>query len=213
MLHKKDAASLAAYNLLQIKAIKLSPQNPFTWASGMISPIYCDNRISLSFPGVRDQISNTLLEFIRALPQSNAIAGVATAGIPHGAIAAFRLGLPFIYVRSEAKKHGRQNKVEGEIPPGSKIILVEDLISTGGSSLQAATTLLEEGHQVLAVCSIFTYNLAIAKENFTRAGIPLFTVTTFQVLIEIARQQGIVSEEDYHLLIKWQNDPENWQDS
>lgn len=208
-----NTANEAALNLLQIKAIKLSPQNPFTWASGIKSPIYCDNRVSLSYPKVRDHLSNAFLELLRKYPECNVIAGVATAGIPHGAILAYRLGLPFVYVRDSNKKHGRQNKIEGELPPNAKVIMIEDLISTGGSSISAAKCLREEGHEVLAICAIFTYQLEAADQNFQEAKIPLHTITDYPTLIEVAADRQIIDPQNLELLKRWRSSPQNWQDS
>jgi len=205
-----DSASTVAKNLLQIKAIKLSPQNPFTWASGIKSPIYCDNRVSLSHPSVRDEISDAFVEIIQCFPNCNAIAGVATAGIPHGAILAYRLGLPFAYVRDANKSHGRQNRIEGEIAPNSNIILIEDLISTGGSSIKAAKCLLDAGHNVLCVAAIFTYDLDSAAHNFKRNNITLKTITDYPTLIQMALDEKFIQADMFDLLTAWRKDPENW---
>ncbi len=205
----EDVAKL----LLQIKAIKLSPQNPFTWASGISSPIYCDNRVSLSFPSVRDIISNGLSRLISNHLPIDAIAGVATAGIPHGAIAAYRLGLPFVYVRDKAKSHGRNNQIEGYLPENSKVVMVEDLISTGGSSLKAADALISQGHEVIAVIAIFSYQLPEAIANFSKAGIPYFTITNYDILIKVAEYIGYITPHDLDTLEDWKNDPQSWHPS
>ena len=199
-----------AENLLQIKAIKLSPQNPFVWASGIKSPIYCDNRLTLSYPGVRTSILEGFKEVVLQYPHIDAIAGVATAGIPHGAILAHELNLPFVYVRDAAKKHGRQNQLEGELKSNSKVLMIEDLISTGGSSLAAARYLQEQGHAILAVAAIFTYQLEEGISNFERAGIQLHTITDYPTLIEVAHQIGAIQPEDMALLQSWRNNPKDW---
>lgn len=210
---QENKAEYTAKKLLQIKAIKLDPQNPFTWASGILSPIYCDNRVSLSYPDIRDTISNGLIELINKLLPIDAIAGVATAGIPHGAIAAYRLGLPFVYVRDKQKSHGRQNQIEGQLKPKSNIVLVEDLISTGGSSLRAASALIDEGHNIKAICAIFSYQLQIAKSNFNTSNIPHYTITNYEVLLKVAESMGYITEEDMDTLNKWKTDPNSWSKS
>jgi len=206
-----DSASSVAKNLLQIKAIKLSPQNPFTWASGIQSPIYCDNRISLSFPNVRDEISDCFISILKNHPECNVIAGVATAGIPHGAILAYRMGLPFVYVRDTQKSHGRQNRIEGELPPNSKVILIEDLISTGGSSIKAAQCLMEAGHKVIKIAAIFTYEFQLAKSNFEEVGLKVETITNYSTLLRVAMEENYFQSDLLGLLINWSKDPQNWK--
>ena len=178
------AKNMAA-NLLQIKAIKLSPQTPFTWASGLRTPIYCDNRLTLSYPKIRQTVVQGMAEKCTEFDDIEAIAGVATAGIPHGALLADRLDLPFIYVRSKAKAHGRENKIEGELKKPSKLIVVEDLISTGKSSLEAVQALRDEGHTILNVLSIFDYQLEKAKSNFEAAQCTYNSLTTYDELFSV----------------------------
>lgn len=199
-----------AKKLLQIKAIKLSPQKPFTWASGMQSPIYCDNRIALSFPEVRDFIIEAFVLHSKPYQEATAVAGVATAGIAHGALLADRLGLPFAYVRSKAKDHGRQNLIEGQLAEGAKVLVVEDLISTGGSSLQAVSALREYGVEVLGTLAIFTYGFQQAVDAFAAADCPLTTLTHYEVLIEQALADQYISKSELSLLKKWREAPDAW---
>ncbi|HKK75091.1 MAG TPA: orotate phosphoribosyltransferase [Saprospiraceae bacterium] len=200
-----------AKKLLQIKAIKLSPQKPFTWASGMQSPIYCDNRIALSFPEVRDFIIDAFVLHSKAYEEATAIAGVATAGIAHGALLADRLGLPFAYVRSKAKAHGRQNLIEGQLAKGAKVLVIEDLISTGGSSLQAVKALRDYGVEVLGTMAIFTYGFQKAADAFEQANCPLDTLTNYGVLVEQALRDQYINESELTLLKKWREAPESWR--
>jgi orotate phosphoribosyltransferase len=204
---------LIAKKLLQIKAIKLNPQNPFTWASGIKSPIYCDNRLTLSYPEVRKLIKNKFCDLINNLEKPDMIAGVATAGIPHGALIADALELPFSYVRAAAKTHGRQNHIEGEILPNSKIIVVEDLISTGGSSLEAVEILRTEGHQVICVVAIFDYEFEKAKENFRNSDCNYFTLSSYSYLINEALDADYITKEDADILSTWNHDPQNWYEN
>lgn len=199
-----------ARNLLQINAIKLNPQNPFTWASGMRSPIYCDNRITLSFPEVRNTIIKGFVEVASAYTNVDAICGVATAGIPHGVLLADRLNLPFAYVRASAKSHGRQNLIEGELKEGSKVLVIEDLISTGGSSLDAVHILRENGVEVLAVLAIFDYGFQKAKNNFQNAACTYKTLSHYDVLLSEASQMKYITEQEKNILSLWRKDPENW---
>ncbi|MBK7408865.1 MAG: orotate phosphoribosyltransferase [Saprospirales bacterium] len=192
-----------AKNLLQIKAIKLSPQSPFTWASGIQSPIYCDNRIVLSHPDIRDFVKFCLVEGSKTFSPFNAIAGVATAGIAHGILLADALGLPFSYVRSEAKGHGRKNQIEGEISGEEKILIVEDLISTGGSSLRVVDILREKGCEVIGVLAIFSYGFESAIQAFLEANCPLHTLTNYDVLIEEALKSHYISAADLQQLLSW----------
>jgi len=200
-----------ALKLLQINALRLNPQNPFTWASGLRSPVYCDNRLALSYPDVRNLIVNGYLEQAKHSPDIQYIAGVATAGIAYGALVADRLLLPFVYVRSSAKTHGRQNLIEGQIAPGSRVLVIEDLISTGGSSLTAVNALREQGCKVEAVVAIFQYNFEEAKERFAEAGCPFVTLTDFKTLIKVAQASGDIREQDIEMLSSWHKDPRNWQ--
>ncbi len=195
---------------MQIKAIKLSPQNPFTWASGILSPIYCDNRITLAYPDIRDLIKEGFAEQCLGYESVDLIAGVATAGIAHGALLADHMNLPFAYVRSKAKGHGRKNTIEGEVKEGQDCIVIEDLISTGGSSIKAVEDLREAGVNVIAVLAIFSYNLDKAKQNFENIDCPYATLTDYTNLISVAAEDKLVEPEELDLLKIWSQDPENW---
>lgn len=198
-------------SLLQINAIKLNPANPFTWASGWKSPIYCDNRKTLSYPTVRNLIADRFKEkIIERYPDVDVIAGVATGAIAHGMLVADRLNLPFIYVRSAPKKHGLENLVEGDVKVGQKVVVIEDLISTGLSSLAAVDALRNAGCEVLGMAAIFTYGFNHAVENFKQANVQLDTLASYSEMIEIAIEQGFVNKEHFDLLKSWRNDPENW---
>jgi len=200
-----------AAQLLQIKAIQLSPQKPFTWASGRKSPIYCDNRLSLSHPEIRNLIRDAFAEQCTSLPGVNMIAGVATAGIPMASILADQLELPLVYVRSKAKGHGRQNKIEGDLSlQNSKARGIEDLISTGGSSLEAVEALKEAGIEVLGVMAIFTYGFEESYEAFRQAACPLYTLSDFETLLEQAQKSSYISSEEVTLLNEWRKDPIAW---
>ncbi|MEQ3506569.1 orotate phosphoribosyltransferase [Enterococcus cecorum] len=200
-----------AQNLLAIKAVFLSPNEPFTWASGIKSPIYCDNRLTMSFPKVRRLIAKGLAEKIKKqFPDVEVIAGTATAGIPHAAWVAEILDLPMVYIRSKAKDHGKGNQIEGQITPGQKMVVIEDLISTGGSVLEACQAAKREGADVLGVAAIFTYELPKGATNFNTAQLPLVTLTNYTTLIQIALEEGYISEDDLALLTAWKHDPENW---
>lgn len=201
---------IVARHLLQIKAIKLNPQNPFTWASGRRSPIYCDNRIVLSHPEVRTFIQDGLVAKAAEFQPYDGVAGVATAGIAHGALLADRLGVPFIYIRSQAKAHGRQNQIEGELQPGGRYIVVEDLISTGGSSLQAVEALREAGGEVAGVMALFTYGFPEAAKAFATANCPLSTLSHYPALLEEAVASGYITAEEHTLLKTWREDPVAW---
>lgn len=204
------AQSIASY-LLDIEAIKLQPNNPFTWASGWSSPIYCDNRLSLSFPEVREFITKELVISIKEkFKDVEAIAGVATAGIPQGALVAAQLGLPFIYVRSKAKGHGMTNLIEGKIVPRQKVVVIEDLVSTGGSSLKAVADLRAADIQVLGMAAIFTYGFDIADENFKSAKVDLITLSNYDILIEEAIQKGYVKADELEKLSNWRTSPSTW---
>ncbi len=201
-----------AQSLLQIKAIKLNPANPFTWASGWRSPIYCDNRKILSYPTVRKQVYEAFAQVIaEKYPQAEVIAGVATGAIAHGVLAAEKLGKPFIYVRSAPKSHGLANQVEGEVAPGAKVVVVEDLVSTGGSSLNAVQALREAGVDVLGMVAIFTYGFAAAEENFSKNKVKLTTISDYNAMIELAAEQGYVQAEELETLKEWRKAPEKWQ--
>ena len=200
-----------AQNLLAIKAVFLSPNEPFTWASGIKSPIYCDNRLTMSFPKVRRLIAKGLAEKIKKqFPEVEVIAGTATAGIPHAAWVAEILDLPMVYIRSKAKDHGKGNQIEGQITPGQKMVVIEDLISTGGSVLEACQAAKREGADVLGVAAIFTYELPKGATNFNTAKLPLVTLTNYTTLIQNALEEGYISEDDLALLTAWKHDPENW---
>ena len=200
-----------AQNLLAIKAVFLSPNEPFTWASGIKSPIYCDNRLTMSFPKVRRLIAKGLAEKIKKqFPEVEVIAGTATAGIPHAAWVAEILDLPMVYIRSKAKDHGKGNQIEGQITPGQKMVVIEDLISTGGSVLEACQAAKREGADVLGVAAIFTYELPKGATNFNTAQLPLVTLTNYTTLIQTALEEGYISEDDLALLTAWKHDLENW---
>ncbi len=207
----KETALKVASDLLQIEAIKLSVDNAFTWSSGWKSPIYCDNRLSLSYPAIRTFIKEQLAEAAKALFAGyEAVAGVATAGIPQGALLAEALDVPFIYVRSKPKGHGMTNLIEGKVTPGQKVIVVEDLVSTGGSSLKAAADLKASGFEILGMLAIFTYGFPVADENFANAGIELHTLSNYSVMLEKAKELGYVKESDLASLEEWRKDPANW---
>lgn len=208
--NKKTAQEIAKY-LLEIKAIRLKPQDPFIWASGWKSPIYCDNRLSLSYPEIRVFIKNSLAKAIQDnFPGVEAIAGVATAGIPQGALVADSLGLPFLYVRSKAKGHGMENMIEGKITPGQKVVVIEDLVSTGGSSLKAVEDLRANKFDVLGMLSIFTYGFDVAKSNFENANVRLICLSDYDSMLSQAVSESYVSEDDVATLQKWREDPGIW---
>lgn len=205
-----NLASVVARKLLQIKAIKLNPHNPFTWASGIKSPIYCDNRLSLAYPEVRSIIKNGFAEASKSLGEFDMVAGVATAGISHGALLADLLEKPFIYVRSKAKAHGRQNLIEGEVRPGAKVLVIEDLISTGGSSLKAVEAIRETKMEVVGTMAIFSYGFNIAKEAFENANCPLVTLSDYEILLKEASEIGYIKSEDFDILQEWRKAPKKW---
>lgn len=207
----RTVAENIAKDLLKIEAVFLSPDEPFTWASGIKSPIYCDNRITMSYPEVRREIAKGLAEEIKAnYPDVEVIAGTATAGIPHAAWVAELLDLPMVYIRSKAKDHGKGNQIEGRITEGQKMVVIEDLISTGGSVLEAAEAAKREGADVLGVAAIFTYELDKGVEKFKAADMPLLTLTNYSTLIEIALEEKYINEQQLTLLKEWRKDPENW---
>lgn len=202
---------LIAESLLEIGAVSLKPNEPFTWASGLKSPIYCDNRLTLSFPHVRKEIANGLKELILdKFPSVELVAGTATAGIPHAAWVSELLDLPMCYVRSKAKGHGKGNQIEGKATKGQKVVVVEDLISTGGSVITAVEALREAGCEVLGVVSIFTYELEKGKELLSNANIKAFSITDFSTLVEVAEENGYIKEEDMERLLDWKKDPAEW---
>jgi orotate phosphoribosyltransferase len=200
-----NIASEVAKRLLQIKAIKLSPQKPFTWASGILSPIYCDNRILLSHPEARDFVKECLVEKSKEFGNFEAVAGVATAGIAHGMLLADALHLPFAYVRSKAKEHGRQNLIEGELPEHAKVLVVEDLISTGGSSLAAVEAVRQAGANVVGVLAIFSYNFEKAHHAFKKANCPLETLSNYDVLVREALASKYINLIDVDMLTTWRS--------
>ena len=209
---KMNVEQSIAKDLLEIEAVFLNPSNPFTWASGIKSPIYCDNRITMSYPKVRKEIAKGIARKIKeAFPEVQVIAGTATAGIPHAAWVAEILDLPMVYIRSKAKDHGKGNQIEGRIVEGQKMVVIEDLISTGGSVLEAAEAAKREGADILGVAAIFTYELPKGKANFEKAEIPLMTLTNYSVLIEAALEDRYIDEQELTLLKEWKKDPENWQ--
>ncbi|HJE88468.1 orotate phosphoribosyltransferase [Rikenella microfusus] len=200
-----------AQTLLQIKAIKLSPANPFTWASGWHSPIYCDNRKTLSYPEARREIYRAFAKIVaEKYPQAEVIAGVATGAIACGVLTAEELGKPFIYVRSAPKDHGMANQVEGHFEPGAKVVVVEDLISTGGSSLKAVEALRAAGCEVLGMVAIFTYGFPTATANFEKAGVRLDTLSDYNTLIELAAEQNYIEPEEMETLREWRRAPDVW---
>lgn len=201
-----------AGHLLESKAIVLQPTDPFTWASGWLSPIYCDNRVTLSYPGVRDYIKQAFKESILELfATPDLIAGVATGAIAQGALVADVMDLPMIYVRASAKGHGRQNLIEGRMEPGQRVLVVEDLISTGGSSLKAVEAIREAGGVVVGMVAIFTYGFPQAAEAFKNADVSLFTLSDYDTLIEMALETGYIEEDQVELLSAWREDPASWK--
>ena len=212
MIHDINIANQVAKSLLQINAIILQPNAPFKWAAGWNSPIYCDNRKILSYPKIRSYIKKGLADVIRNHYNStDVIAGVATAGIPHGALLAEELGLPFIYVRAKAKGHGKQNQIEGYFKEGQSVILVEDLISSGKSSLEAAATLKEAGMKVKGIISIFTYNFNTASENFKNKNCEYVSLCDYNTLLPQAIEQKYIKEEDLSILKEWRENPSTWK--
>ena len=207
----KTLGKLIASKLIEVKAIKLQPNNPFTWASGWKAPIYCDNRKTLSYPQIRSLIK---LELARVISETfgdvEAIAGVATGAIAQGALVADLLGLPFVYVRSSPKDHGLENLVEGELKPNSKVVVIEDLISTGGSSLKAAEAIRNFGCEVLGMVAVYTHGFPMAEQNFEKAGVKLVTLTDYDQVIEEALRTGYISAENVELLREWRKSPETW---
>lgn len=197
-----------AKQLLTIEAVALRPKQPFTWTSGIKSPIYCDNRLTMSFPYIREMIAEGFAALVRELyPDAEVIAGTATAGIPHAAWVAQKLNLPMVYIRDKAKGHGKENLIEGIVKPGQKVVVIEDLISTGGSSIKAALALNEAGAKTLGVLAIFSYQLDKATQAFHEANIPLTTLSNYTALIEVAAELGKIQPEDLELLQSWRANP------
>lgn len=204
-------ASAVAQSLLQIEAIRLQPHKPFTWASGWKSPIYCDNRLSLSYPSVRSVIKQSLQHAIEDnFPSIEAVAGVATAGIPQGALLADAMNLPFLYVRSSPKGHGMENMIEGKVTPGQKVVVVEDLVSTGGSSLKAVSDLQAAGFEVLGMIAIFTYGFDIANENFKKAGVELICLSDYASMLPHAIEKNYIDPNTLASLEAWRKNPGDW---
>lgn len=201
-----------ASKLLKVKAIKLQPENPFTWASGWKSPFYCDNRKTLSFPELRNFVK---LELVHAVlenfPEADAVAGVATGAIAQGALVADELNLPFVYVRSKPKDHGMENLIEGELRPEMKVVVIEDLISTGGSSLKAVEAIRKAGNEVVGMVASYTYGFPVAKKAFEDAGVKLITLTDYEHVVAEAAATGYISESDVEVLNEWRKDPANWR--
>ncbi|MVN89972.1 orotate phosphoribosyltransferase [Mucilaginibacter aquatilis] len=211
MFNKNEIEQQVAEFLLQIKAIKLQPDNPFTWASGWKSPIYCDNRVTLSYPAIRTYIRQKLSLVIQEeFGSVQCIAGVATAGIPQGALVAQELGLPFIYVRSKPKEHGTGSMIEGEIMPGKRVVVIEDLISTGKSSLQAVEALREAGCEVAGLAAIFSYGFDVAEDNFKKAKCRYVTLSNYNAMLKFAEEQQYINKDSVALLQKWRETPSEW---
>ncbi|RZJ65741.1 MAG: orotate phosphoribosyltransferase [Flavobacterium sp.] len=211
MIFNKDTAEKTAELLLQINAIKLNPKNPFTWASGWKSPIYCDNRMVLSFPPIRNYIREEFSKQIeKQFGKPDVIAGVATGAIGIGMLVAEYMGLPFVYVRPEPKKHGRQNQVEGFLQKGQNVVIVEDLISTGKSSLLAVDALREAGSNIKGMVAIFTYGFQIAEENFKNANVDLYTLSNYQNLLNLAVAKKYITENELETLKEWNSNPAEW---
>lgn len=211
MIYNKETAITISEYLLQIKAIKLNVSDPFTWASGLKSPIYCDNRKTLSFPKIRTFIRQQFVDIINEeFGSIDLIAGVATGAIAHGVLVAQELGLPFVYVRSSEKKHGLENKIEGHFESGQSVVVIEDLVSTGKSSLNAVNALRAGGCEVKGMLAIFSYNLPVAIQNFEKEKCPLYTLSNYDELLKQAIESNYISEKDLKSLIKWRKDPEKW---
>ncbi len=200
-----------AEKLLQIKALQVNLQKPYVWASGWNSPVYCDNRKVLSYPYVRDFVKSELANMVlEHFPDAEVIAGVATAGIAHGVMAADLLKLPFIYVRSKPKEHGMGNMIEGVLEAGQKVVVVEDLVSTGKSSLQVVDAIRAAGGEVMGMCALFTYGFPVATKAFEDAGVPLHTISNYSALMEVAEEQKIVAADQKELLEQWRVEPSTW---
>ena len=207
-----EVSSKIAQYLLEAKAVKLDPENPFNWASGWRSPIYCDNRITLSHPHIRSFIKQSLAQGIKEnFRDVEILVGVATAGIAIGALAADELDLPYAYVRPKPKEHGMKNQIEGKIEKGQKIVVIEDLISTGGSSLKVVEHLRENGHTVLGMAAIFTYGFTVADESFKKGNCPYFTLSDYSILVKEAVKSGFVTEKQMDSLAQWRKDPSAWK--
>lgn len=207
MTQAKDIAKA----LLEIEAVTLQPTNPFTWTSGIKSPIYCDNRLTMSYPEVRKKIAQAFAEKIKEqYPEVEVIAGTATAGIPHAAWVAEELDLPMVYIRSSAKQHGKAKQIEGSFSAGAKMVVIEDLISTGGSVIEAVRAAEQEEASVLGVAAIFTYQLPKGEENFSIQNIQVHTISNYDCLLEVALDMGYIEKQDMRILEEWKENPENW---
>lgn len=208
----KKLERIVASKLLKIKAVKLQPSNPFTWASGWKSPIYCDNRKTLSYPALRNFIKIELARIIREkYDQVDAIAGVATGAIAQGAMVAEELGLPFVYIRSTPKDHGLENLIEGDLKPHMKVVVIEDLISTGASSLKAVEAIRADGSEVIGMLAIFTYGFPIAEEAFRKAKVELTTLSNYETVLEMALSTNYIHESELTALQEWRKSPETWE--
>lgn len=208
----KTLESIFADKLLKVKAIKLQPTNPFTWASGWKSPFYCDNRKTLSYPDLRSFVKiETARLIMERFPEAEAVAGVATGAIPQGAMVADTLNLPFVYVRSKPKDHGLENLIEGELKPGTKVVVVEDLISTGGSSLKAVEAIRNYGCEVVGMIASYTYGFDVAEKAFKDAGVELVTLTNYEAVVAQALSTGYIKAEEVELLNQWRKAPSEWQ--
>ena len=211
MIYREQTAASTAQHLLQINAIKLNPENPFTWASGWKSPIYCDNRLALSYPEVREYLARELAKAVEELyPGEVTIAGVATGAIGIGMLVAQQLRAPFVYVRPEPKKHGRKNQIEGHVPENQSIVVIEDLISTGKSSLNAVKAIEEQGHQILGMLALFSYGFKVAEDNFSEAGIALHTLSDYEHLLQFAQVENAITPDQKTTLSAWREDPAHW---
>ena len=208
----KTLESIFADKLLKVKAIKLQPTNPFTWASGWKSPFYCDNRKTLSYPDLRSFVKiQTARLILERFPEAEAVAGVATGAIPQGAMVADTLNMPFVYVRSKPKDHGLENLIEGELKPGTRVVVVEDLISTGGSSLKAVEAIRNYGCEVVGMVASYTYGFDVAEKAFKDANVELVTLTNYEAVVAQALATGYIKEEDVELLNQWRKAPSEWQ--
>lgn len=208
----KTVETAFAEQLLEVKAVKLQPENPFTWASGWKSPFYCDNRKTLAYPSLRTFVKENLAEMVKQnFPEATAVAGVATGAIAQGALVSDALGMPFCYVRSKAKDHGMGNLIEGTLPEGAKVVVVEDLISTGGSSLKAVEALRAAGFEIVGMVAAYTYGFPIAEEAFKAANVKLLTLTNYQAVVSVATQTGYITADQQPTLDEWRKDPANWR--
>ncbi|WP_370727311.1 orotate phosphoribosyltransferase [Fibrella arboris] len=206
-----SVAQTVARHLLDVQAVRLRPSAPFTWSSGWKSPIYCDNRVTLAYPAVRTYIKQALADVVRQqFPEAQVMAGVATAGIPQGALVADELGLPYCYVRPEPKKHGMGNQIEGQLAPAQKVVVVEDLISTGGSSLKVVDALRQAGAEVIGMIAIFTYGFVTADENFERAGVKLVCLSEYDQLVQEAQALAYIPADALESLAEWRKNPADW---